>query len=305
MSEPELQATIDPPRRILVKTSTGWADLVIAGPPGPTGSTGPSGPQGNPGAAGPPGQGVPVGGTTGQALVKKTGTDFDTQWATAALDLNYDGAFAPGSFKDGDIVVYQGVSYMCVRPTTNPPALWPMPRGYQTAYGTTLPANPYDGQEAILVDSVTNPSYQWRFRYNAASTSSYRWEFVGGSPASSSVDALENVTSTTFVALTTPGPSITLPRAGDYTISICADIGPSTNDFGRASFDIGATGAVDNDGITVALGGTITSATMSSRMMLRTGLAAGAALVMKYRAGTAATCGFRKRTMSVWPVRVS
>ena len=42
-------------------------------------------------------------------------------------------------------------------------------------YGTTLPASPVDGQEAILVDSVTNPTYQWRFRYNAGSTSAYKW----------------------------------------------------------------------------------------------------------------------------------
>ena len=30
------------------------------------------------------------------------------------------------------------------------------------AYGTTLPASPLNGDEAVLVDSVTNPSYQWR-----------------------------------------------------------------------------------------------------------------------------------------------
>jgi PKD repeat protein len=50
-------------------------------------------------------------------------------------------------------------------------------------YGTTLPASPADGQEAILVDSTTNPSYQWRFRYNAGSSSAYKWEYVGGTDA--------------------------------------------------------------------------------------------------------------------------
>jgi hypothetical protein len=47
-------------------------------------------------------------------------------------------------------------------------------------YGTTLPAGPVDGQEAILVDSLTNPTYQWRFRYNAGSALAYKWEFIGG-----------------------------------------------------------------------------------------------------------------------------
>jgi len=48
-------------------------------------------------------------------------------------------------------------------------------------YGTTLPASPADGDEYVLVDSTSNPTYQWRFRYNAGSTSSYKWEFIGGS----------------------------------------------------------------------------------------------------------------------------
>ena len=38
------------------------------------------------GAAGSNGEGVPVGGSTGQALVKSSATDYDTGWATVALD---------------------------------------------------------------------------------------------------------------------------------------------------------------------------------------------------------------------------
>jgi Collagen triple helix repeat (20 copies) len=49
------------------------------GTPGAKGDTGPQGSQGEPGATGP---GVPIGGATGQLLVKRTSTDFDTQWGT-------------------------------------------------------------------------------------------------------------------------------------------------------------------------------------------------------------------------------
>lgn len=61
------------------------------GTPGPQGNPGPAGadgtqgiqgiqgPQGNPGAAG---QGVPVGGATGQVLQKTSATDYATEWAT-------------------------------------------------------------------------------------------------------------------------------------------------------------------------------------------------------------------------------
>jgi len=182
----------------------------------------------------------------------------------------------------------------------------PGPPGPTTSvsYGVNLPTNPVDGQEAVLVDSATNPSYTWRFRYNNQSTSPYKWEFVGGSPASSNVDAQENVTSTTYAALTTPGPSITLPRAGDYTIFIGTDIGPVSTDFGRMSYDIGATGAVDNDSVTV-MGTSVGSANYTSRILARTGFAAGTTLTMKYRGSTTTGVVFRRRAMSVWPVRVA
>lgn len=60
-----------------------WQTLVpladITGPQGPQGArgaTGATGPQG------PSGQGIPAGGATGQILVKRSGADYDTNWAT-------------------------------------------------------------------------------------------------------------------------------------------------------------------------------------------------------------------------------
>ena len=63
-----------------------------AGPQGPKGDTGAQGPKGDPGAPGEQGPvgpkgdtgavgpGVPAGGTAGQILTKKSGTDYDTEW---------------------------------------------------------------------------------------------------------------------------------------------------------------------------------------------------------------------------------
>lgn len=56
------------------------------GKPGKDGTEGPQGPQGEPGkdgetgATGPAGPGVATGGTAGQVLTKKSGTDYDTEW---------------------------------------------------------------------------------------------------------------------------------------------------------------------------------------------------------------------------------
>ena len=56
---------------------------------------------GPPGADGAPGVGVPTGGTTGQALIKTSGADYDTEWATAggssAGEVRHDWA-APHSY---------------------------------------------------------------------------------------------------------------------------------------------------------------------------------------------------------------
>jgi hypothetical protein len=88
------------------------------GDTGPTGATGPQGIQGETGpqgiqgiqgiqglqgvqgeigatgATGPTGPGVAAGGTTGQALVKIDGTDYNTQWADIAVDVQYHNRYA-------------------------------------------------------------------------------------------------------------------------------------------------------------------------------------------------------------------
>lgn len=50
------------------------------GDKGDTGDTGPAGPAGPTGSQGPAGVGVPTGGTEGQVLAKKSGTNYDTEW---------------------------------------------------------------------------------------------------------------------------------------------------------------------------------------------------------------------------------
>src|SRR4029077_19617212 len=88
------------------------------------------------------------------------------------------------------------------------------------SYGTTLPASPVDAQEAILVDSVTNPTYQWRFRFNAGSTSPYKWEFVGGPSCrrGHSGSAVLNTLPAVSGYYYDSGCVMSSPRAGDYQI---------------------------------------------------------------------------------------
>ena len=206
--------------QVLAKTSD--ADYAVGwetggggggtGPPGPTGPTGPAGPAGAPGATGPAGPTGPTGptgpastvpgpaGPTGPAGV--TGPAGPTGPAGAASTVPGPTGPAGPTGPTGD----RGD-----RPQGHPTG----PTG-SASYGTALPASPVDGQEAILVDNLTNPTYQWRFRYNAGSTSAYKWEFVGGPPLAAFATAQSQNTVTATWQHPSASPVLTLSRAGEY-----------------------------------------------------------------------------------------
>lgn len=223
-----------------------------------------------------------------------------------AAGMNYRGAYAGATqYTDGDIVVSNGIAYMCVRPTQNPPALWPMAPG-TSAYGTTLPASPYDGQEAVLVDSVTNPTYQWRFRYNAGSSSTYKWEFIGGTQVDIVVSSDETtVTVGTWIDLTTVGPVFTASRAGIYrcvgNVDTYHSVAPAGSNFAVALAGAPAPSLIPS-GISLALPNFgVTGLTVTGFVTLT----AGATARLIYASSTAGTCHWRNRVLSVQPVRVS
>lgn len=168
---------------------------------------------------------------------------------------------------------------------------------------TSLPGSPVDGQEIYYLADATN-GVVWHLKYRAASGSSYKWEFVGGGALGAEVDTDESRALTTYGALTTGGPSVTVPLAGDYVIEHGAAIYCNVTGTGYYSYDVGGTGAVDADAVLhLPTGnfGTISAA----RSRLKTGLAASTALVGKYRSSnTAVTAHFLSRWMRVRPVRV-
>ena len=145
--------------------------------------------------------------------------------AGGGAELVFEGDWLPATaYQDGDYVMKDGMVYVCVGgPTTDAPdpTLWPVMQGTAPAsavgYGTTLPVAPVNGQEHILVDSLTAPTYQWRFRFNANATGLYKWEFIGGAALYTYDATLFQTTSTTFVD-PNPAMSLAVPRAGTYTV---------------------------------------------------------------------------------------
>jgi len=174
-------------------------------------------------------------------------------------------------------------------------------------YGTSLPASPVDGQEYVLVDSLTNASYCWRFRYNAGSGSANKWEFIGGSPAVARVETTEATTSGTYVDLATVGPSFTIPRAGDYLLrwgyhaantaqAQNAQAIVARNGAGQGNFDLFVSFLL------VTVTGNVFAGAAERTM---TGLAAADVLKLLYMSSNGGGLTFSRRFLVVQPVRVS
>jgi hypothetical protein len=169
---------------------------------------------------------------------------------------------------------------------------------------TALPGSPTNGQECVFTDSLTAPTYYWHLKYNSTTT---KWHYVGGTPLFVEVATDEATTSTSYAALTTAGPSIALPLAGDYDVDpgftfYCNDGGAGVSGF--MSYDIGGTAAVDADATTAPSTVASSSPRLSvARSRRKTGLTA-VTLTAKYKVQGGFNGHFLNRWLRVTPVKL-
>lgn len=158
---------------------------------------------------------------------------------------------------------------------------------------------PLNGDEvALLVDATAG--IVWHVKYRSASASAYKWEVLGPALLTSQVDTSEATASTAYVALSTPGPSIVLPRPGDYIIEQ-GWAGSLTNGQAYMSYDIGGTGAIDADAVTA---GRPSDAGTLMRSNFKAGLS-NVTLTSKYRIATGVSFNWATRWMKAIPRRIS
>jgi hypothetical protein len=168
---------------------------------------------------------------------------------------------------------------------------------------TTLPASPTDGQIVFFAADATN-GVIWQLRYRSGASSSYKWEMVGGPALFSEVLTSESTTSTSYVALTTAGPAITIPLAGDYDVEIGANVtgsGDAMNAY--MSYALGGTAAVDADALRKQQVGAGYYGEPTSRKRRKTGLPTSISIAARYKVGNV-TGTWENRWMTVTPVRV-
>jgi hypothetical protein len=162
---------------------------------------------------------------------------------------------------------------------------------------TALPANPVDGQECYFVADAAN-GVLWHLRFNAASASAYKWEFVGGSPLFTS--HVGGTTSATTPATGLAGPSIVVPLAGEYMFDHAADLFASTAVAVIADLFINAVIANLRMGIARTA---INTGGMSGRQIKGSVSGAGQTALIRYWT-TAATANIENAEMTITPVRV-
>lgn len=186
---------------------------------------------------------------------------------------------------------------------------WLASGGIADGHGTSLPASPSGGDRFVLVDAVANPTWEWYFRYNAGSSSAYKWECIGGAPKYVEVVNAETTTSQSYTNLGTVGPSFTVPRPGDYLLAYGftgSTIGPSGTSgvFRQMAMQVGVAAAADPVQTPTIGDGAISV----SRSIRKDGLAASALIQAKYRSsfnGTSVQSEFVSRWLTVMPIRVS
>lgn len=187
---------------------------------------------------------------------------------------------------------------------THPPAATP------GTLVSSLPATPYDGQEVLYLASDT-AGVVWRLRYRAASTSTYKWEVLGGAPLrgadlGNAVDPGlgESTTSTTGADLATPGPDVTVPLAGEYLVAIGATVLLNASPANAQMAVKNGAAALDmSDGWLWYPPAANTYASLSRTRQFT--CAAGALLRCKYSVNTGTiTAYFSRRWLNVLPLRV-
>lgn len=167
---------------------------------------------------------------------------------------------------------------------------------------TALPPNPKNGQVVYFLADATN-GIVWTLKYRANSASAYKWEFVGGPRLYSKIgdkDTSRTTTSLTYVALGDT-PSITVPLAGDYYITLEAILYPTTTAWVHLCPADDGVALGDAYAIEAYGGGGYYAQSFTSRAN-----AVGAGSVMTTMAkADGGTLDRRTATMSITPVRVA
>jgi len=168
-------------------------------------------------------------------------------------------------------------------------------------FGTSSspPGSPVDGMIWRLPASSSTGVY-WFFQYDS-SQATYKWVFMGGPPLTSEVATSETSNSATYVDLATVGPSITLPRGGDYIVSHGNSCFNAVGAKQYQTVKLGAAAAADAH---ACIHDAVNLTDTPSKTFRSNGASASDVYKLMYRNNVTNTGTWLERWISVTPVRV-
>jgi hypothetical protein len=166
---------------------------------------------------------------------------------------------------------------------------------------------PTDGMEVYLQVDATN-GVVWHLRYNAASASAYKWEYLGGPPTSHRVDTQQATSSQTYIDLATLGPFVVVPRLGEYRIQFGARLDASVTSWAEVQPLIGGVGdSGSNDAATYFASAANPGVHVSRSVPMKavtTDTTAGRTIKLAYLTN-GSVVNFMRRWLEVTPIRIS
>jgi hypothetical protein len=144
---------------------------------------------------------------------------------------------------------------------------------------TTLPGSPVDGQQAILVDSTSAPTFSWLLQWSAVAA---KWIAIGpGTPLGNELltsNALANAGTTAYVALPTATPTITIPRSGRYDLTFGAQL-----QGGAVNVALNSANLTPNDADSLSVSQSTGMFAYCSRTLYNRQCAAGDVVTLRYK----------------------
>lgn len=201
------------------------------------------------------------------------------------------------------------------------------PGATSASFVTSLPSSPVDGQIVFYqsstagtgggtTSSMATVGAVWQLRYNASSSSAYKWEFVGGTTIFHHIDTYESLGAgvATYSDLATVGPRVKAPLAGEYSILIGAGFKHNVSGgVAYMSYSAGVTAAGSGEEIALqyAWQSFVSNNTgiQSTRRSIKA-IEANGEFIAKYRNNDGSPANnpiasFDKRRMELVPIRVS
>lgn len=171
---------------------------------------------------------------------------------------------------------------------------------------TSLPSNPSDGDEVYLrVYSPAGGYIMWHVRYDASILDSYKWVVLGGSPLHARADTSGSRNGGYTSSLTGggSGPSVSLPRAGIYDVTVGAGMwSDSTN--GYAFMSVSSSGLAVDDAYAVMQLGPSLNAHRRHTFTSRVDITSAGTLSAQYKS-SGGTAYFEGRRMFATPIRLA